>query len=56
MNIQSFIGKTPLVELNTFDVPADVRIFAKVEFVNPGAASRTGSSGTSSMMPSAAVC
>ncbi|WP_405914172.1 cysteine synthase family protein [Streptomyces sp. NBC_00963] len=36
MNIQSFIGKTPLVELNTFDVPADVRIFAKVEFVNPG--------------------
>ncbi|MFE4857779.1 PLP-dependent cysteine synthase family protein [Streptomyces sp. NPDC056670] len=36
MNIQSTIGKTPLVELKTFDVPADVRIFAKVEFMNPG--------------------
>ncbi|WP_328314763.1 cysteine synthase family protein [Streptomyces sp. NBC_00442] len=36
MNIQSTIGKTPLVELQTFDVPADVRIFAKVEFMNPG--------------------
>ncbi|MFI8998970.1 PLP-dependent cysteine synthase family protein [Streptomyces sp. NPDC053542] len=36
MNVQSFIGKTPLVELKTFDVPAGVRIFAKVEFMNPG--------------------
>jgi cystathionine beta-synthase len=36
MTIQSFIGNTPLVELRTFDVPAGVRIFAKVEFVNPG--------------------
>ncbi|MFF0055538.1 PLP-dependent cysteine synthase family protein [Streptomyces microflavus] len=36
MNIQSIIGGTPLVELTTFDVPADVRLFAKVEFVNPG--------------------
>ncbi|WP_432017982.1 PLP-dependent cysteine synthase family protein [Streptomyces sp. 1222.5] len=36
MDIQSFIGKTPLVELKTFDVPADVRIFAKAEFMNPG--------------------
>lgn len=36
MDIQSFIGKTPLVELKTFDVPADVRILAKAEFMNPG--------------------
>ncbi|MFD9500172.1 PLP-dependent cysteine synthase family protein [Streptomyces sp. NPDC060035] len=36
MNIQSSIGTTPLVELRTFDIPADVRIFAKVEFMNPG--------------------
>ncbi|SED96674.1 cystathionine beta-synthase/cysteine synthase A [Streptomyces sp. 2231.1] len=36
MDIQSFIGETPLVELKTFDVPADVRIFAKAEFMNPG--------------------
>lgn len=56
MNVQSFIGRTPLVELKTFDVPAGVRIFAKAEFMNPGAASKTGSSTTSSMTPSAAVC
>ncbi|UUU36581.1 cysteine synthase family protein [Streptomyces sp. CA-210063] len=36
MNVQSFIGRTPLVELKTFDVPAGVRIFAKAEFMNPG--------------------
>ncbi|WP_051831748.1 PLP-dependent cysteine synthase family protein [Streptomyces violens] len=36
MKIQSFIGSTPLVELTTFDVPVGVRIFAKVEFMNPG--------------------
>ncbi|MEV0374714.1 cysteine synthase family protein [Streptomyces sp. NPDC050636] len=36
MKVQSFIGNTPLIELKTFDLPADVRIFAKVEFMNPG--------------------
>ncbi|MEE1838380.1 PLP-dependent cysteine synthase family protein [Streptomyces sp. NPDC088190] len=36
MDIQSLIGQTPLVELKTFDVPANVRILAKVEFLNPG--------------------
>ncbi|MFJ9109989.1 PLP-dependent cysteine synthase family protein [Streptomyces sp. NPDC102283] len=36
MNIQSIIGGTPLVELTTFDVPAGIRLFAKVEFMNPG--------------------
>ncbi|KNE81220.1 MULTISPECIES: PLP-dependent cysteine synthase family protein [Streptomyces] len=36
MNIQSSIGRTPLIELRSFDVPADVRIFAKAEFMNPG--------------------
>ena len=36
MEIQSFIGNTPLVELKTFDIPEYVRIFAKVEFMNPG--------------------
>ncbi|WP_405805388.1 cysteine synthase family protein [Streptomyces sp. NBC_00210] len=35
MKIQSFIGNTPLVELKTFDVPADVRILAKLEFFSP---------------------
>jgi cystathionine beta-synthase/cysteine synthase A len=36
MNMHAFVGTTPLVELQTFDVPADVRIFAKVEYMNPG--------------------
>ncbi|MFE2425073.1 PLP-dependent cysteine synthase family protein [Streptomyces hokutonensis] len=36
MTLQSFIGNTPLVELKTLDVPAGVRIFAKVEYMNPG--------------------
>ncbi|MCX5384447.1 hypothetical protein [Streptomyces sp. NBC_00083] len=36
MNIQSTIGNSPLVQLKTFDVPADVRISAEAEFMNPG--------------------
>lgn len=36
MNVQSIIGDTPLVELTTFDVPSGVRLFAKLEFMNPG--------------------
>ncbi|WP_116248517.1 PLP-dependent cysteine synthase family protein [Nocardiopsis sp. FIRDI 009] len=36
MDIKSFIGNTPLVELKTFNVPSGVRLFAKVEFMNPG--------------------
>ncbi|MFE1475243.1 PLP-dependent cysteine synthase family protein [Streptomyces cyaneofuscatus] len=35
MNVQSVIGRTPLVELTTFDVPVGVRLFAKLEFLNP---------------------
>ncbi|GAB2930073.1 MULTISPECIES: PLP-dependent cysteine synthase family protein [unclassified Streptomyces] len=36
MHVQSVIGRTPLVELTTFDVPPGVRLFAKLEFLNPG--------------------
>lgn len=36
MDIRSFIGNTPLVELTTFDLPDGVRLYAKAEFLNPG--------------------
>lgn len=36
MRLQSFIGGTPLLELTTLDIPRHVRIFAKLEFLNPG--------------------
>ncbi|PKR77243.1 cysteine synthase [Halalkalibacillus sediminis] len=34
--IQDLIGKTPLMELRNVDVPNECRIFAKLEFMNPG--------------------
>ncbi|WP_062515301.1 PLP-dependent cysteine synthase family protein [Halobacillus sp. KGW1] len=35
-NIQSLIGQTPMIELTHSDIPNQVRIFAKLEFMNPG--------------------
>ncbi|MCO7247520.1 pyridoxal-phosphate dependent enzyme [Halomonas sp. Mc5H-6] len=34
--IQDAIGNTPLVELTNLDAPSGVRIFAKLEYLNPG--------------------
>ena len=34
-SMQELIGNTPLVRLNHFDLPADVRIYAKLELNNP---------------------
>ncbi|WP_261129596.1 PLP-dependent cysteine synthase family protein [Bacillus sp. Marseille-Q3570] len=35
-NVQELIGHTPLVEIANFDLPNGVRLFAKLEFYNPG--------------------
>ncbi|QHS22478.1 cysteine synthase family protein [Virgibacillus sp. MSP4-1] len=35
-NVQELIGETPLIEIHQFDIPEDVRIFAKLEYFNPG--------------------
>ncbi|MCA1010038.1 PLP-dependent cysteine synthase family protein [Halobacillus halophilus] len=35
-NIQSLIGHTPMIELTHSDIPNQARIFAKLEFMNPG--------------------
>ncbi|UQW98011.1 cysteine synthase family protein [Rummeliibacillus sp. G93] len=35
-NIQQLIGHTPLLELTAFPLPEGVRLFAKLEFFNPG--------------------
>lgn len=35
-NIQQLIGDTPLMELTHSDIPNDCRIFAKLEYFNPG--------------------
>ncbi|WP_226038238.1 PLP-dependent cysteine synthase family protein [Aquibacillus saliphilus] len=35
-NTQELIGNTPLVELSNFPLPKGVRLFAKLEFYNPG--------------------
>ncbi|MGM7702108.1 PLP-dependent cysteine synthase family protein [Pseudalkalibacillus sp. Hm43] len=35
-NVQELIGHTPLVEIANFDLPDGVRLFAKLEFYNPG--------------------
>lgn len=34
--IHELIGKTPMIELTHFNLPHDVRLFAKLEFYNPG--------------------
>ena len=35
-NVHQLIGRTPMVELTHFSLPENVRIFAKLEFYNPG--------------------
>ncbi|WP_281974857.1 PLP-dependent cysteine synthase family protein [Halobacillus litoralis] len=35
-NIQSLIGQTPMIELTHSAIPNQARIFAKLEFMNPG--------------------
>lgn len=35
-NVHELIGHTPIVEISQFPLPKDVRIFAKLEFLNPG--------------------
>ncbi|WP_100011370.1 PLP-dependent cysteine synthase family protein [Lentibacillus sediminis] len=35
-SIQELIGRTPLLELRNFSLPEGVRLFAKLEFFNPG--------------------
>ncbi|MFT8320195.1 MAG: cysteine synthase family protein [Bacillus sp. (in: firmicutes)] len=35
-NIHQLIGKTPMMELTQFPLPAEVRLFAKLEYFNPG--------------------
>ncbi|PLR78064.1 cysteine synthase [Bacillus sp. V3-13] len=35
-NVHELIGNTPIVELTRFQLPDGVRLFAKLEFMNPG--------------------
>ncbi|MGY3715444.1 PLP-dependent cysteine synthase family protein [Sutcliffiella cohnii] len=35
-NVHQLIGNTPIVELTQFELPEGVRLFAKLEFYNPG--------------------
>lgn len=35
-NVHELIGNTPIVEISQFSLPKGVRIFAKLEFMNPG--------------------
>ncbi|WLR57500.1 cysteine synthase family protein [Mesobacillus subterraneus] len=35
-NIHEIIGRTPMVELTQFHIPSEVRLFAKLEYLNPG--------------------
>ncbi|MCA0971837.1 cysteine synthase family protein [Halobacillus litoralis] len=35
-NVQSLIGRTPMIEITHSNIPNDARIFAKLEFMNPG--------------------
>ncbi|HET7578020.1 MAG TPA: pyridoxal-phosphate dependent enzyme, partial [Bacillales bacterium] len=35
-NVQELIGNTPLMEITQFPLPEGVRLFAKLEFFNPG--------------------
>jgi cystathionine beta-synthase (O-acetyl-L-serine) len=34
--IQELVGRTPLLEITRFDLPEGVRLFAKLEYFNPG--------------------
>jgi len=35
-HITELIGNTPIIKLNNFNLPKNVNIFAKLEFLNPG--------------------
>jgi O-acetylserine dependent cystathionine beta-synthase len=35
-NVHQLIGQTPILEISHFSLPRDIRIFAKLEFMNPG--------------------
>lgn len=35
-SIHEIIGHTPMVELTQFHMPSDVRLYAKLEYLNPG--------------------
>ncbi|WP_409289418.1 PLP-dependent cysteine synthase family protein [Peribacillus sp. SCS-37] len=35
-NIHELVGNTPLVQINNFNLPQGVKLFAKLEFFNPG--------------------
>lgn len=35
-NIHDLIGRTPILEITQFELPTGVRLFAKLEFLNPG--------------------
>ncbi|MBD7935765.1 MULTISPECIES: PLP-dependent cysteine synthase family protein [Cytobacillus] len=35
-SIHELIGQTPMVEISQFDLPKGVRLFAKLEYMNPG--------------------
>ncbi|MFF2091031.1 PLP-dependent cysteine synthase family protein [Paenibacillus sp. NPDC058174] len=35
-NVQQIVGNTPLLELTRYPLPNNVRLFAKLEFLNPG--------------------
>lgn len=35
-HVHELIGNTPLIEITQFELPNDVRIFAKLEYFNPG--------------------
>ncbi|SES91308.1 PLP-dependent cysteine synthase family protein [Anaerobranca gottschalkii] len=35
-NVQQMVGNTPMLKINSFDFPEKVKIFAKLEYYNPG--------------------
>lgn len=35
-SVHELVGRTPVIELHHFDIPTGVRLFAKLEFYNPG--------------------
>src|SRR3954447_7150546 len=55
-DILEAIGHTPLVEIPRMSPNPAVRIFAKLEMLNPTGSAKTGSRNTSSRISSAAPC
>ena len=37
-NVQDLVGNTPVVEISHIHIPNNCRIFAKLEYLNPGGA------------------